>query len=319
MTIKITELPQVVESEKVIKETIITEESKSAVSVGVIIPSIPTVENVPKRRKRINKEAPYLPLLKTKAKEVLDTIFEFYKLKETFPTNLLMVRSEESPKMYLVSGPMLDIIKADSDGILKIVNTGLRLFMKASERGTRCNHRISSESVEFIFPYISDRVVDIEEKDFVIALTQTNPFVSTFSTTVSAALSALDPGCFVFLFKTPKLERNLVVPAWRGKNSCHLLMAAADLRVLRILFAPEFAVKDAKDRKKNEKNTKKRRKENTEQDDEHKNKRQAVEIDPEVKGKEPVEKIEVEDKQVIDIISDGDDVIDDGNMEKMDE
>jgi len=260
-----------------------------------------------------------LPLLKTKAKEVLDTIFEFYKLKETFPTNLLMVRSEESPKMYLVSGPMLDIIKADSDGILKIVNTGLRLFMKASERGTRCNHRISSESVEFIFPYISDRVVDIEEKDFVIALTQTNPFVSTFSTTVSAALSALDPGCFVFLFKTPKLERNLVVPAWRGKNSCHLLMAAADLRVLRILFAPEFAVKDAKDRKKNEKNTKKRRKENTEQDDEHKNKRQAVEIDPEVKGKEPVEKIEVEDKQVIDIISDGDDVIDDGNMEKMDE
>jgi len=64
---------------------------------------------------------------------------------------------------------------------------------------------------------------------------------------------------------------------------------------------------------------KKRRKENTEQDDEHKNKRQAVEIDPEVKGKEPVEKIEVEDKQVIDIISDGDDVIDDGNMEKMDE
>jgi len=205
---KIVETEKLVESVKEIKQEgiVTTEEAKSAVSVNVTIPTI-VKEVKPPKRKRTNKEAPYLPLLKTKTKEVLDTIFTFYKLKESFPINLLMVRSDESPKMYLVSGPMLDVIKADSDGILKVVNAGLRLFMKAAERGTRCNYRISSESAEFIFPYISERVVEIEEKDFVVALIQSYPLVSAFSTTVSTALSALDHGCFMFLFKTPKLEK----------------------------------------------------------------------------------------------------------------
>jgi len=85
-------------------------------------------------------------------------------------------------------------------------------------------------------------------------------------------------------------------------------MAATDLSVLRILFAPEFAAKEKEKKQKEQNNTKKRRKENTEQDDEHKNKRQAVDIDPDVKGKEPdTEKIEVD-------ISD-----EDGNMEKMED
>jgi tRNA (cytosine34-C5)-methyltransferase len=101
-----------------------------------------------------------------------------------------MARSESSPKIYLVTGDVPNLIQS-LGARLRVVNTGIRIFLRHETPGTPCELRIANDAAEIIRPYMQKRVVEITEIDLRVLLMNKDPHFSHFSTSVVPILQNL--------------------------------------------------------------------------------------------------------------------------------
>ncbi|PRP88254.1 hypothetical protein PROFUN_03363 [Planoprotostelium fungivorum] len=189
--------------------------------------------------KKMYPEAPFQPFDVDNAfKSQWESIKQFYGIRDGFPTDLLMTRSDNAVKITLVSRGIKQIWTADDRKDLKIINGGVRVFNNQPGKITvGCEYRITHEGTQHLVPWTTERKIQIALSDFSTLLTETDPLTCTFSEKAANAMAATSKGC-VLLQIDPTVEQpwgGYSMAAWMAKVSCHFQVAKEDLEMLRSL------------------------------------------------------------------------------------
>ncbi|KAF9114121.1 hypothetical protein BGX27_000100 [Mortierella sp. AM989] len=199
------------------------------------------------------KEEPFL-FLDAKNADV-ELFSGFYGLDEDFPKDQFLVRSEgeKNKTIYFVSEAVKSIIKSDDIHRLKIVNTGVRTFIRQdSNSPADCSFRIHSEGIAMMRQFVSNaRVMAVQLEEVITLLQSPYPKISEFPEAVQQRLTDLPTGCCIFEFD-PALEENkdqpnprwegqgltgfvkgkLVFPVWKAQVSFNMLLNKQERRSL---------------------------------------------------------------------------------------
>lgn len=167
--------------------------------------------------------------------DISNQIKSFYALKEEFPVENLLTRTEQAKKkhVYLVSPLVRNVIVNNRDS-LKVVNSGVRVFTRCdnNQPNLECAFRIVQDGNECILPFMQQRIVNIGIQDSIVMLCEEQPLFSVLSDDVRKQLGDLKPGCLLFKYvydHTRDGESNvncdLLMSGWRGNKSARLYMS----------------------------------------------------------------------------------------------
>ncbi|KAM9959496.1 hypothetical protein ACTFIR_000573 [Dictyostelium discoideum] len=172
-------------------------------------------------------------------KKELDVVSKFYGLIE-FPMDNLLTRGKNSQKIYWASDSVLSIISNESNNSLKVINCALKLFQRHDGLGAmECAYRISQDSVLWIEPFLSKRIVTMTHDDLVMIFKKNEPFFTDFNESICDQLKAMEPGCFVIKISgalRETLSSGMAFSAWRGKVSMHLLVSKQEIQSYKGIF-----------------------------------------------------------------------------------
>jgi len=96
---------------------------------------------------------------------LLDSIYTFYGIPESFPLRQQLVTRSGEPdrpkRLSFVSAAVRDVLAADEDEKLKVMMTGVKVFerQESKELKLRCNYRIAQEGMPCVLPYLSKQVI----------------------------------------------------------------------------------------------------------------------------------------------------------------
>ncbi|KAI5641301.1 16S rRNA methyltransferase rsmB/F domain-containing protein [Phthorimaea operculella] len=197
----------------------------------------------PKKRRRMGgyREDPFV-FFKSEEEDVYPSIKKYYELSSDFDPTCLLTRCHVGKKknIYLVSPLVKDVVTKNEDRI-KIINTGVKTFVRCDNKNMTCAFRLSQEGLQSILPYIgAGRRVRILKEDLITVLQNDNPNnppdIKMFSEHTQNLVKDLATGSCVLEFKDPDLELTLV--GWRGVHSLRAYTASSDtVHYLRLLGA----------------------------------------------------------------------------------
>jgi 16S rRNA C967 or C1407 C5-methylase (RsmB/RsmF family) len=124
------------------------------------------------------KELPFLFL--DKDDPLVSSMCKSYGLAQLFPRDLFLVRSEDRDfrNVYLASEKTKAVLTASNSNVLKVVNTGVKLFTKANIG----EFRISAEAIQTITPYLTgQREINISYQDLAVLIRTQYPKFHEFS------------------------------------------------------------------------------------------------------------------------------------------
>ncbi|KAF9159437.1 hypothetical protein BGX21_003100 [Mortierella sp. AD011] len=180
---------------------------------------------------------------------------KFYGLDEDFPKDQFLVRSEgeKNKTIYIVSEAVKSILKSNDIHRLKVVNTGVRTFIRQdSNSPADCTFRIHNEGIAMMRQFVSDaRVMAVQLEEVITLLQSPYPKITEFPEAVQERLTALPTGCCIFEFD-PALEKDkdkpnprwegqgltgfvkgkLVFPVWKAQVSFNMLLNKQERRSL---------------------------------------------------------------------------------------
>uniref|UniRef100_A0A5S6QPZ6 tRNA (cytosine(34)-C(5))-methyltransferase n=1 Tax=Trichuris muris TaxID=70415 RepID=A0A5S6QPZ6_TRIMR len=181
-------------------------------------------KELPSRRKFFGRQEDPFVFVK-EGEEIATSVTNFYGMKDGFANLPLLARSSDGSKkanIYLVN----DTVKAfiiHNEGKIKIINAGLRIFGRSSPKSETCNFRLAQEGVQFLFPMITKRIVDVPAADLVRLLKAgENCLLRDLSEGLQNAVSPNGVGSIVF--HCVDSEVNISVTGWRGKASVALYL-----------------------------------------------------------------------------------------------
>jgi len=221
-----------------------------------------------KRSKKVKdneqlKEAPF-ELMAPDNPDILEST-EFYGLAPSFPKTQFLLRSmdgnSKNRSIYFVSEAVKTILNAKDSDRLRLVNTGVKIFVRQGspmEGGSPL--RISADGLALLTPYVSDkRCVDLSTNELRAIVTKAFPKIEEFDAEHIERLTALEPGCCIFRYDTSKLSDSrqrglwlpLTLPVWKARVSFNLLLNKKEKKSLSLrLFdvEPENAPAELLDR-----------------------------------------------------------------------
>lgn len=128
-----------------------------------------------RRRKTAYKEDPFVFF--TKDEPVWADIKDFYKISDDFDYTCLLTRCEVGKKknIYLTSPGIRDLV-VQNQAAIKVINTGVKTFVRSDNRNMKCAFRIAQDGLESIFGFIGDeRKINIPKGDLVTLLLNDTP------------------------------------------------------------------------------------------------------------------------------------------------
>ncbi|KAI9239310.1 MAG: S-adenosyl-L-methionine-dependent methyltransferase [Podila humilis] len=167
------------------------------------------------------KEEPFLFLDSTNPD--VELFSKFYGMDENFPKDQFLVRSEgeKNKTIYFVSEAVKSILKSEDINRLKVVNTGVRTFIRQdSNSPAECSFRVHAEGISMMRQFFSDaRVMAVQLAEVIILLQSPYPKTSEFPEHIQERLTALPTGCCIFEFD-PSLEedKDKPNPRWEGQG-----------------------------------------------------------------------------------------------------
>lgn len=202
-------------------------------------------ENVPPRgRKRRHlqgfREDPFVFFQQNE--EIWSSLKNFYKLSDEFNPQCLLTRCFGGKKknVYFCSEAVRDLILTN-EKFVKIINTGVKTFVRCDNRNMRCAFRLANEGLGSINHLIgTERRVNIIKDDLILLLNNTiptkPPMLNTLSQNTQDQVKGLTPGSCVLKYSDDKLTISLV--GWRGTESLRAYTDANDtVHMLRLLGA----------------------------------------------------------------------------------
>uniref|UniRef100_A0A1L8DS14 tRNA (cytosine(34)-C(5))-methyltransferase n=1 Tax=Nyssomyia neivai TaxID=330878 RepID=A0A1L8DS14_9DIPT len=155
--------------------------------------------------------------------DVFESIKTFYNLREDFNPMCLLTRCFTGKKknIYFSSEAIRDIVHLSGDA-LKIINTGVKVFVRCDNRNMLCAFRLAQEGLPSVNEFVgSGRRVRLERNDLVTLLQNIDPTkppkLEELSEVVRERIAGVTPGSCVLEYREEKLKLNLV--GWRGTTS----------------------------------------------------------------------------------------------------
>lgn len=202
-------------------------------------------EKPPAKRRRMGgyREDPFV-FFKGDDEDVFPSIKEFYDLSAEFDSKCLLTRCHVGKKknIYLVSPVVRDVVRRN-EGSIKIINTGVKTFVRCDNKNMTCAFRLSQEGLASVSPFIgARRRVRVLQEDLVRVLQSDNPSsppdVTLFSDHTQAQVKDLATGSCILQYREQESGLRLTLVGWRGVRSLRAYTAAPDtVHCLRLLGA----------------------------------------------------------------------------------
>ena len=97
---------------------------------------------------------------------------QFYDISSNLDPKCLLVRCLEGKKknIYFTSSAIRDIVLSNENNV-KMINTGVKTFVRCDNKNMRCAFRLAQEGMRSIFHYVGEsRKVKILKEDIVMLL-----------------------------------------------------------------------------------------------------------------------------------------------------
>jgi len=220
-----------------------TEKPADSVPVDAMVLEEPVKEGKQEQESKrkpnkVHVEDPFTPF--PRESSTWAELVKFYGIKPEFPVQNLWVRSDKMKKIYFVSETVSNFVNFDDQQRLKIINTGIKLFVRHDNTANQCSFRISQDGIQSILPFLDNtRLVHITEDDFVKLLSDKTKQLLTnvLCEKTRDSINGMDGGCCVFLLKdSSKIPGQNAFVGWKGKNTCHLLLPKEEANAMKNLF-----------------------------------------------------------------------------------
>ncbi|XP_053618621.1 tRNA (cytosine(34)-C(5))-methyltransferase [Plodia interpunctella] len=199
----------------------------------------------PKKKRRMGgyREDPFV-FFSGEKEDVFPSIKDYYDLKPEFEPTCLLTRCYVGKKknIYLVSPIVKDVVQKNESSI-KIINTGVKTFVRCDNKNMVCPFRLSQEGLQSISPLIGPkRRLQIPKEDLIRVLQNDNPSkppdVKLFTEHTQELIKDFATGSCVLEYKDRESSLALTVVGWRGARSLRAYAAAAGaVHCLRLLRA----------------------------------------------------------------------------------
>ncbi|XP_011267357.1 tRNA (cytosine(34)-C(5))-methyltransferase [Camponotus floridanus] len=201
-----------------------------------------------KRRRIVGyREDPFV-FFKDETEDVWQSIKDFYGISDDLDPRCLLVRCHEGKKknIYFTSPAIRDIVISNENKV-KMINTGVKTFVRCDNKNMNCAFRLAQEGMQSIIHYISDnRKLKISKEDLIMLLQSDNPHtppeIVKLSPDTQERLKDFTTGSCILLYKEEKTDNinqlNLQLVGWRGIMSLRAYVPTCDaIHYLRLLGA----------------------------------------------------------------------------------
>ncbi|KAK0178689.1 hypothetical protein PV327_007557 [Microctonus hyperodae] len=202
-----------------------------------------------RKRKRVvgYREDPFV-FFKDETEDVWAPIKNFYGISDELDPRCLLVRCHEGKKknIYFTSPAIRDIVLSNEDNV-KMINTGVKTFVRCDNKNMKCAFRLAQEGMRSIFSYVSDtRKVEVCKEDLIMLLQNddphTPPEIEKMSKETQTRLSDFATGSCILLYKEEDSSSpnplKLEMVGWRGTMSLRAYVPICDaVHYLRLLGA----------------------------------------------------------------------------------
>ncbi|XP_026750412.2 tRNA (cytosine(34)-C(5))-methyltransferase [Galleria mellonella] len=199
----------------------------------------------PKKKRRMGgyREDPFV-FFSGDSEDVFPSIKEYYDLQADFDSTCLLTRCHVGKKknIYLVSPIVKDVVQRNETNI-KIINTGVKTFVRCDNKNMVCPFRLSQEGLQSISPSIGPkRRLRILKEDLILVLQNDNPSnppdIKLFSEHTQALVKDFATGSCVLEYRDGESGLQLTLVGWRGVHSLRAYTATPDtVHYLRLLGA----------------------------------------------------------------------------------
>ncbi|XP_033226206.1 tRNA (cytosine(34)-C(5))-methyltransferase [Belonocnema kinseyi] len=202
-----------------------------------------------RKRKRLGgyREDPFV-FFKDENEDVWSSIKEFYDISSNLDPKCLLVRCNEGKKknIYFTSSAIRDIVLSNENKV-KMINTGVKTFVRCDNKNMRCAFRLAQEGMRSIFYYVGEsRKVKILKEDLVMLLQNddhhTPPEIVKLSQHTQDRVKDFAPGSCILLYQEEESENpyplKFEMVGWRGTMSLRAYVPTHDaVHYLRLLGA----------------------------------------------------------------------------------
>lgn len=207
------------------------------------------VQEPQRKRRRIQgyKEDPFVFF--DENEKLWPLIRDYYDISSDLDPTCLLTRCKEGKKknIYITSPAVRDIVINNVDRI-KLINTGVKAFVRCYNVDIECAFRLAQEGLQSIIPYIgAKRRVPITKSDLITLLScenpKTPPEISLLSPGCQERLNSISHGSCVLTYEEENPENDsppliLHMVGWRGKCSARAYVAMSDsIHYLRLCGA----------------------------------------------------------------------------------
>ncbi|KAG7213694.1 hypothetical protein KM043_002935 [Ampulex compressa] len=202
-----------------------------------------------RKRKRIvgYREDPFV-FFKDNTEDVWLSIKDFYEISDNLDPRCLLVRCHEGKKknIYFTSPAIRDIVISNENKV-KMINTGVKTFVRCDNKNMRCAFRLAQEGMQSIFHYVgSSRKLNITKEDLILLLQNNDPHtppeIVKLNSETQEHLKEFATGSCILLYKEEKTGNpyplKLEMVGWRGTMSLRAYVPIHDtIHYLRLLGA----------------------------------------------------------------------------------
>uniref|UniRef100_A0A182MM40 tRNA (cytosine(34)-C(5))-methyltransferase n=1 Tax=Anopheles culicifacies TaxID=139723 RepID=A0A182MM40_9DIPT len=200
----------------------------------------PVAEPPAKKKKYMRgfKEDPFVFF--EEKEDVFEELNKFFQLSEDFEPRNLLTRCKVGKKknVYFCSSIVRDIVQLNEKRV-KIINLGVKSFVRCATRNIECDFRLASEGLSSVNPFVgSQRRVMVQKKDLIQLLSCTDPTkppeLTSLSTETQQNLQNVASGSCVLECMVDDVK--LITVGWKGAMSLRAYVDQYDtMHMLRLL------------------------------------------------------------------------------------
>lgn len=206
--------------------------------------SVPWGPQRKKRRLHGYKEDPYVFF--GPDEPIWNEIKEFYEIdqpRDVFDPTCLLTRCVGGKKknLYFCSQAVKDLVQNNENSI-KIINTGVKAFVRCDNRNMKCQFRLANEGLACIREFIGkSRRINISKDDLILLLQNTEiakpPPLDQLSKETYDRVQEVGAGSCLLVYKEDD-EFTMTLVGWRGTSSLRAYTETSDsVHMLRLLGA----------------------------------------------------------------------------------
>jgi len=196
--------------------------------------------------------------------EVFPEIQKYFDL--SLPCNLFLTRCRDETKkknLFFTNAAVKQIVENNRERV-KIINTGVKAFTRADNKGSTCEYRLAQEGCLSTIPFIKNRVVRPGKEDIIKILQSSEiekpPEIKNFTQELREEMHAIPTGSLAFVYKDLESGMSIEMVGWKGKETVRAYVPKNErLHYLRLVGADtsmwevnKFEEKKEKDRERKE-------------------------------------------------------------------